>query len=483
MKNCIEIKKLLLSAIMILFVIVSIMILMLQAAPGKSQDRAVTLKQRITREDNTERIDYLDENGNLTVAADLGYATIIKFKGEKYRVEHFYDDQGKPVSLYPGYYALRKEINEAGYIYHITYLDQNDMPVITKEEYSDKYLTFYDTGKIKTEKYYDTSGNPVFTSTFGCGYLNEYDENGRNYKTTYLDEEDRPAVVGLGYAMILRNFYETESPYYGKPESEFYFDENGKPKALSLGQYGVHKEYDENGQMAVLTYLDEEGKPIITRKGYTTIVRSYHADNRVATEQYYDIDGNPFSLSEGQYGIKQEDNQLSYLDQNGNEAFNLKRFLYNKAWIIIPGALVIVILSAMMNRKLNAVLLLLYITVIIYMTLVYRENARGQTGGLLWQYRRLLTDHDARTGIIRNIWLFIPLGAILYRIKPKGWMLLVPIVFSILIEVIQSLLGIGFCELDDIFSNSLGGLIGFGMEKLLFEQKDILFNKSLKFGK
>lgn len=453
----------LLSIVMAFFLMISFNMLLPHTFPEKPQNRANMLTQRTTKEGDKERTDYLDENGKITVAADRGYATIIKTIGESYRIEHFYDDKGEPISIYPGYYALYREYNQEGQNFHIAYLDQDDMPVMTKEGYSDKYLTFYDTGKIKNEKYYDILGNLTFTSTFGCGYLNEYDANGRNIKTTYLDEKDRPVVVGLGYAIICRNFYENEGLGNGKIESEFYFDEIGKPKELSLGQFGVHKEYDENGQVAVLTYLNAEGDPVATRKGYTTIVRSYQADNRVATEQYYDIDGNPFALGEGQYGIKQEDDRIAYLDQNGNETFNLKRLLYNKAWIIIPGALLVVIFSVLLNRKLNAVLLLLYFSVIIYMTLIYRENASEQIGDLLPQYKRMFVDCDARIEIIRNIWLFIPLGAILYRVEPKGWILLAPVILSILIEAIQCFSGTGFCELDDVLSNGLGGTIGYGM--------------------
>ena len=95
---------------------------------------------------------------------------------------------------------------------------------------------------------------------------------------------------------------------------------------------------------------------------------------------------------------------------------------------------------------------------------MFRES-EGATLRLepFWSYRKILTDSDIRADILKNIWLFIPLGAILYQIYPKAKVLLIPVVLSIMIEVIQYFAGLGFCELDDVISNGLGGAIGYGM--------------------
>ena len=65
-----------------------------------------------------------------------------------------------------------------------------------------------------------------------------------------------------------------------------------------------------------------------------------------------------------------------------------------------------------------------------------------------------------RAGVINNIWLFVPLGTGLYRIFQKKWVLLIPFVFSILIETTQYITGLGIAEFDDVFGNTLGGWIG-----------------------
>lgn len=61
--------------------------------------------------------------------------------------------------------------------------------------------------------------------------------------------------------------------------------------------------------------------------------------------------------------------------------------------------------------------------------------------------------------ILNNIWLFIPLGAIL--MKPIGWRgIIACIVLSCIIEVVQYFTGFGLAEFDDNISNGLGGAIG-----------------------
>lgn len=454
------------SVFLIAFIFLSVVLMFPYDNPEEPQVRAKALRLEKVINENVERTDYVDKNGKITVAADVGYATMVTIKREKSRLEHFYDEKGEPIRRYSGYYGILREYDDEQRNFHIQYLGIDDLPVITGYGYSDKYLTFYDTGKKKTEKYYDPSGNPVCTKLYGHGLLNEYDENGKLIRITYLNEQDEPMLVGLGYAIVYRNYYKTEGLNKGKVESEFYFDEDGKPIALSLGQYGVHKEYDEDGKEVVLTYLDKDGNPIVTNKGYTTVSKTYHADNSMASERYYDLNGNPFSLKEGQYGVKKDNNQVTYLDKEGKETINIKRLLYNQPLYIIMVALIIVIITSSVDIKIAYLFLFIYICIICYMTLMFRDNEGAKTPELLWHYRQIIADNEARSDILKNIWLFIPLGAILWKIRSKSIILLAPFLISVVIEGIQYIAGTGFCELDDIISNSIGGWIGFHIVQL-----------------
>ena len=169
-------------------------------------------------------------------------------------------------------------------------------------------------------------------------------------------------ITKQGYAMCIRYTSYLEKKNEGrKSDREFYYDATEKPIALSLGQYGVYKEYNDNGQEVVLTYLDTDGNPLVTNKGYTTILRTYHVNNTVETERYYDLNGAPYSLLEGQYGIKTEEGQTIFLDKDGREIFNLKNELYNHSWLVILCTFIFVALISVLGKKWNIAILVIYI--------------------------------------------------------------------------------------------------------------------------
>lgn len=126
----------------------------------------------------------------------------------------------------------------------------------------------------------------------------------------------------------------------------------------------------------------------------------------------------------------------------------------------IVGALVL--FSIFCSEKQNRKLLYLYVAVVVYLTILNRKAA-GRRFILtpLWSYRRFFEGDYFRSMIINNILLFIPLGTILSRLRPKWSTARILVLISVGIELLQYLSGRGFFETDDIISNSLGGLIGF----------------------
>ena len=471
-------KNKLIIGFLVLFLVASYIYILPTEKKSRSQFHSFQLKKTVSVYGNAERTDYVDSDGRITIAADKGYATVIVTTlSYNSKLEQYYDDHGNPISRYNGYFGILQDYDEKGNCIRITYLNHDGEPIIIANGYAIEERKYNDRQQEISIRYFDTEGEPVLTPLYGHGEIKEYNEKGRNSRITYIDTSGVPTMTGLGYASVTRNYYVSDGPENGKVESEYYFDEAGNPVSLALGQYGVHKEYDEYGRQAVLTYLDASGKAIRTNKGYTTLVRTFYANNSIATERYLDLDGNPFSLSEGQYGVKNYGNQTVYLDENGNESFNLKNILYNHSRIVIPLVLSIVILSALAGRKQNIILLVFCIMAIAYMTLLFRDSDSAGHSGLLRYYRRMFFDSWARADIIKNVWLFIPLGTVLYRLYPKAAILLVPIALSVLIEGIQLLAGIGTCELDDVISNGLGGWIGFSMGKLANDFKRCIDNR------
>ena len=68
--------------------------------------------------------------------------------------------------------------------------------------------------------------------------------------------------------------------------------------------------------------------------------------------------------------------------------------------------------------------------------------------------------------LLGNIFLFLPFPLLLKRTfskLQKEFILLIPILFSVFIELTQYLTGLGFADVDDVIMNLLGTIIGFAL--------------------
>lgn len=121
----------------------------------------------------------------------------------------------------------------------------------------------------------------------------------------------------------------------------------------------------------------------------------------------------------------------------------------------------LVLLSAISSRKQNRILMVLYSTVIVYMTLLNRPvGPRSISLSLFWSYRLLPHSPYFQRQVLYNILLFVPVGMILSRLRPKWNTVVYPFYISLGIEMLQFITGRGLFELDDLVSNTLGGLAG-----------------------
>ena len=67
---------------------------------------------------------------------------------------------------------------------------------------------------------------------------------------------------------------------------------------------------------------------------------------------------------------------------------------------------------------------------------------------------------------IENVLFFIPYGFLLSHKKLKS-VVLVVLLTSSFIEATQYVFNLGWCKIDDVISNTLGALIGFGIYRLI----------------
>lgn len=431
--------------------------------------RSSSLHMEISEDGNTERIDYVNDDGEITYAADKHYATLIRTKSKKGILEKYYDALQQPVEQPLGYFSIFSEFNDQGQIYKITYLGIDEKPIIIESGYAIIIRTFNKEGFVETETYYDTDSNPVESSEGIHGLFKEYNEKGENTRIVILNQSLEPTICGQGYAILRRTYYD-EYGLNEKVKDEYYFDQDDIPIRLSLGQYGIHIDYDELGRISTITYLDADGKTIPTIDGYSVVKKTYYDDDLLQTETYYDMEGNPVRLPEGQYGIRVEkDSGVVYLDSNGNDLFNIRNYLYGNQLSVVLICFIIVLYSGSSTRAINIGLSVFYMFIIFYMTLLYRKS--GITNANLtplWSYRQFFVNSKLRWEILNNIFLFIPFGTILYKIYPYMRVLFAAIIISVLIEFMQFVTGTGFAEIDDLISNCIGAFIGYFVGRVLW---------------
>lgn len=470
-----------------LIVVLFVAVLLLFVSETKAEEyiRSSSLKEIVTKKENTMRRDYVDEQGVITYAADLRYATQIIVYSDDSQMEEFYDANGNPAKQRLGYFAIYREYNDLGWNWKITFLGVDKQPMLSGNGYASCIRTFYDNGNIKTEYYLDEQGNSIKTNAYGYGCYKEYDENNRNTVLIYLDDDGKPTMTGQGFAIVRRVYYE-DGLSMGRVKEEFYFDANDEPTVLVYGQSGLHIDYDQFGRAIVLTYLDAQGDPIRTRAGYTTIKRTYLEDDSIEKEMYFDENGEPLSLSEGQYGVCYKDGKILYLDRNGREQFNIKRILYNNEWIVILAVAFVVIISIHLRRSIVIPFLFLYLLAIVYMTLLHRvEMTQSYYDILVSTNENNFLGNLFSKGMINNILLFLPLGTILFRLFHKKTILFVPVFISLLIELLQSALRIGLFEMNDIISNGIGSTLGYlagmGLEKVKDMMRAKIIKNNMKF--
>lgn len=398
---------------------------------------------------------YVNPDGVITEAIDIGYATVCRMRDDNGRVveERYLDANGDSMARYVDYYGLSYEYDETSTA--ITYLDAEGNPIILSDGYSTIVRTQVD-GRASDDFYYDLNGQQVQCSGGYYGLHREFNTEGQNTSLTFLDKDGHVVSTSSGYAI---KTYQRDGN--GTVVCEQYFDTDGNPARSSLGQYGESYKRNEQGYIGQITYLDADGNPASTNAGYTILKRTYHRDGTADTDMYFDANGNPKALSKGQYGIKRSGKVNLLLDRNGNNMLCVDNILNVFPCMVVVLGCVVCLLMIVLPKSLNVVLTIVYVAFILYETLMFRESGDARTNFVLFSYAgKFLKEQSVRVGVINNIWLFIPLGTGLYRWFQKKWVLLIPFVVSVAIETTQYITGLGIAEFDDVFGNTMGGWIG-----------------------
>lgn len=425
-------------------------------APTTAGLPSYRLTTQKTKDGNVTRVDYVDEAGNITFATDKHYATIVKTYEDGHMVlAQYYDADGEPAVQPLGYCALARHYNEEGLVDVIRYLDAWGEPVTTSAGYNSVHRT-YTEGLADTDTYYIDDVQVQHKDGY-YGFRRTYNENGQIEELWYLDQDGELTLNKDGYAKIARSYNDD-----GRITYQYYYDASGAPATLASGYCGVYREYDEFGKITRISYLDAEGNPTNIDKGYAKVEQSYAYDGTVASVRYFNAEGEPVSAGKGQYGVDYTNGVGTYVDEEGEPILRIDTFLNTHPLVVLIAGLALCVAAAVMGRNGKLAFLIAYILFIVVMTVLFREkgNVRYQLE-VFWSYGQFLTSRALRQEIIHNIWLFVPLGALLYDPShPHRWIWAVGL--SVLIEVVQLVFGIGLCEFDDVISNGLGAVLGYG---------------------
>lgn len=129
------------------------------------------------------------------------------------------------------------------------------------------------------------------------------------------------------------------------------------------------------------------------------------------------------------------------------------------------------------KREIAAVFLGVSVAVILWITVFRRETIVAdslvfQPFLSIWSFWSNIRKQGIRGNVLGNILIFVPLG-LLYPMafgaettKKLRRTILFGFCLSLLVEITQLLFSRGYFDLDDLFLNTLGDLIGYGLYKV-----------------
>ena len=131
---------------------------------------------------------YVNSDGVITDAIDMGYATVCRMQDDNGRVveERYLDANGDPVARYGNHYGVSYEYVKTGTV--ITYLDAEGNPIIRSDGYSTIVRTLVD-GRDSDDFYYDLNGQQVQCSGGYYGTHREFNTEGQNTSLTFFDKD------------------------------------------------------------------------------------------------------------------------------------------------------------------------------------------------------------------------------------------------------------------------------------------------------
>lgn len=188
-------------ALLLAFILASILFLLPDTAVDHDSGfTSSELEVQETVEENVTNTNYVNSDGTITDAIDMGYATVQRTRNSAGEVaeERYLDAAGNPVKRYGDYYGISYEYDDDSVV--ISYLGADKQPMMLGAGYSTIVRTLVD-GKATDDFYYNLYMQPVKCIGGYYGLHREYDKQGLNCAITYFDESGQAVRCTVGYAI------------------------------------------------------------------------------------------------------------------------------------------------------------------------------------------------------------------------------------------------------------------------------------------
>ncbi len=207
----------------------------------------------------------------------------LRFKYSKYGVEErkALDTNGERCMRREGFCIERIKYDAEGNRAEVSYYDDHDKPCRIRlgENYFHIVRFHYVDGRLKKEVFLNERCETDLDSITEREY--EYDDRGREkfITITYVDDTGK----------IIKSRQVQERNSLGQVTHTTYVDAVGHPCEGPEGAVSIVRDYDENGNEAVVTYEDANGKPCASGNGVAKIITRTDAVTGLQIREMYDM--------------------------------------------------------------------------------------------------------------------------------------------------------------------------------------------------
>lgn len=218
----------------------------------------LTLNEKRQVESST----YVDPDGN-PAYSNLSVITTRVFEYDRWgnkTKETFFDKDGRRVTTIEGFSSTGRSYKLYGLTWivdSITHMDNSDQPVLVAGRYETRFKHLRKRNSVE-ERYYDQDGQPM--DRLDTGYaatLLEYDANGRLISEKFTDTLGNPVSSTDGYAG-----YTLEYNDFNRITTEKYYNTEGMICNNSAGFAEWNRTYDDSGNVIEESFIDEQGKTV-----------------------------------------------------------------------------------------------------------------------------------------------------------------------------------------------------------------------------